>query len=261
MVNFFLIKFKNLLAKVNNVAKGAVVSPTASLRGAVIGQKVILNSNVRVKDSILSGAIRIEENGFVQDSKLDGTIKIEKNCKIFSSILQGDIIIGRYSSLWGPNLNIHSSNTVDKVIIGDFCSIARNVTFQTFNHNAKKITSYYIGKNLFKEKWDNETVSKGDIKIKNDVWIGAHSVILGGVTIGNGAIVAANSTITKDVPDFAIVGGTPAKIIGYRFDEDTISKINALGWWNWSEEKIKKNRFLFEKEWDEIDFSKININE
>ncbi|MGV7105394.1 CatB-related O-acetyltransferase [Flavobacterium sp. U410] len=243
MVNFFLIKFKNLLAKVNNVAKGAVVSPTASLRGAVIGQKVVLNPNVTVKDSTLSGEIRVEENGFIQNSKFNGIISLEENCRVFGATLQGNISVGRYSSLWGPNMNIISGN--QKVIIGNFCSIARNVTLQTFNHNHKKITTYFIGQNLFKEKWDNETTSKGNIVIENDVWIGAQCVILGGVTIGNGAVVAANSVVTADVPEFSIVAGTPAKVIGYRFDNNTIEKIKELQWWNWSVEEIKQNKKIF----------------
>jgi acetyltransferase-like isoleucine patch superfamily enzyme len=162
--------------------------------------------------------------------------------------LSGNISIGKYTSLWAPNLDIYSGN--QKVFIGNFCSIARNVSMQTYNHNMKKLTTYFIGQNLFKENWEDEKVSKGDINIKNDVWVGSHCVLLGGITIGNGAIVAANSVVTNDVPAFSIVAGSPAKVIGKRFDDITISKIEKLEWWYWPITKIKKNKSLFTSEFD-----------
>jgi acetyltransferase-like isoleucine patch superfamily enzyme len=138
-----------------------------------------------------------------------------------------------------------------QINIGSFCSIARNVSIQTYNHNFKKLTSYYIGQNLFKERWHNETVYKQNpMTIKNDVWIGAHCVILGDVTIGNGAVVAANSVITKDVPPYSIVAGSPAKVIGYRFDKKMRVELESLKWWEWPVDKILSNKFLFESEMD-----------
>lgn len=79
---------------------------------------------------------------------------------------------------------------------------------------------------------------KGQVLIGNDVWIGNSVTIMGGVRIGDGAVVAAHSVVTKDVPPFAIVGGNPAKIIKYRFDEDTIARLERIQWWNWSSEEI-----------------------
>lgn len=81
-------------------------------------------------------------------------------------------------------------------------------------------------------KLRTEATKKESITIKNDVWIGQNVTILRGVTIGNGAILASNSVITKDVPDYAIIGGVPAKIIKYRFEEDIISRLLQLEWWN-----------------------------
>ena len=85
--------------------------------------------------------------------------------------------------------------------------------------------------------WDN----RGDIIIGSDVWIGYEAVILSGVTIGNGAIIGARAVVTKDVPPYTIVGGVPAKPIRRRFDEETAARIEKLGWWNWSADKIAKN--------------------
>ena len=84
--------------------------------------------------------------------------------------------------------------------------------------------------------WDN----KGDIVIGNDVWIGYEAVIMAGVHIGNGAIIAARAVVTKDVPPYTIVGGVPARPIRKRFDEEVIQKLETLKWWDWSAEKICK---------------------
>lgn len=84
-------------------------------------------------------------------------------------------------------------------------------------------------------------VNKDKLKIGNDVWIGYEAVILSGVTIGDGAIIGTRAVVTKDVPSYMIVGGVPAKPIRKRFDEETIQKLKEIRWWNWEEERIKKN--------------------
>ena len=80
---------------------------------------------------------------------------------------------------------------------------------------------------------------KGDINVENDVWIGAKSTIMSGVKIHNGSVIGANSTVTKDVPPFAIVVGNPAKIVKYRFSEKQIDSLLKIAWWDWSEDRIK----------------------
>ena len=97
-----------------------------------------------------------------------------------------------------------------------------------------------MGHNIW-EKFNYKINRKRQIIIGNDVTIGANVTIMGGVTIGNGAVVGANSLVTKDIPPYAIVGGNPAKIIKYRFEDELIEKLNEIKWWNWSEEKIKEN--------------------
>ena len=93
-----------------------------------------------------------------------------------------------------------------------------------------------------------DITSKGSIVIGNDVWIGAQSILVSGIKIGDGAVIAANSVVTKDVPPYAIVGGSPAKVINYRFSEEIISELANLKWWDWDLAKIKKNRSFFENE-------------
>ena len=106
--------------------------------------------------------------------------------------------------------------------------------------------NYYKGYSIQNKK-------KTSIVIQNDVWIGQAVTIYGGVTIHNGAVVAGNSVVTKDVPPYAIVGGNPARVIKYRFDEETIKKLLKIEWWYWREEYIKSNGKWFER--DAKDFS------
>ena len=125
--------------------------------------------------------------------------------------------------------------------IGNFCSISDDVTILLGGeHEINTISSYpFTLKNHH---------TKGDVTIGNDVWIGQSTLILSGVTIGDGAIIGANSLVTKDVEPYAIVGGNPAKLIKYRFDDETIEKLLELKWWDWDIKKIMDNRQLLNSE-------------
>ena len=94
---------------------------------------------------------------------------------------------------------------------------------------------------IFNDNIESKINHKRQIIIGNDVTIGAYATIMGGVTIGNGAVIGANSLVTKNVPPYAVVGGNPAKIIKYRFDEETITRLNSIKWWHWDDDKIKKH--------------------
>lgn len=237
---------KSKISTSNTIAKNFILQPNVMISGSFLGSEVTVGKNTKILHSDLKGNCSIGANVLVDSVLVKGSFSAKENCKLHHCQIEGNVALGRNTSLWGPNLVIHTNN--EKVKIGSFCSIARNVSIQTYNHNPKKATTYFIGQNFFNEKWENEKVSKGGIVIENDVWIGAHSIILGGVTIHNGAVVAANSVVNKDVPPYSIVAGTPAKVIGYRFDVATITKLLALEWWNWSEEKIRKNKALFDNE-------------
>jgi acetyltransferase-like isoleucine patch superfamily enzyme len=128
--------------------------------------------------------------------------------------------------------------------IGKFCSIAQNVTvFLGGNHRTDWITTYpfgYIYNVEFGGVPDAETIySNGDVSIKNDVWIGENVTIMSGVSIGNGAVLATGSVITRDVSDYEIVGGNPAKQIRMRFMEDQVAMLLRLKWWDLPEEDVK----------------------
>ena len=133
----------------------------------------------------------------------------------------------------------------EKLIIGKFCSIAcgTKFLFNCANHTLKSLSTYTFP--LFYEEWELEKSNittawdnKGNIVIGNDVWIGYEAVIMAGVHIGDGAIIAARAVVTKDVPPYTIVGGTPAKEIRKRFDAEVIQQLLILKWWDWSTDKI-----------------------
>lgn len=259
LINNFLFKLKKKLLATNYVSKEASINKSSIVKNTEIYEKVKVGKKCRVIDSILSGTISIDEEVNLKESSLKGTITISKNCKLYNVSIKGNVSIDDFSSLWGPNISLNSNDQFIK--IGKFCSIAKNTTFQTFNHNTKKVTTYFIGQNLFNEKWENETVSKGHIIIKNDVWIGAHCVVLGGVVINDGAVVAANSVVTKDVPAYSIVAGSPAKVIGYRFDEAIIEKLKQIKWWDWPLNKIQENKDIFQEEAKGDFLKKLSENE
>jgi len=136
----------------------------------------------------------------------------------------------------------------DKLIIGKFCSIACKAKFlmTSGNHTMKSLSTYTFP--IFFEEWGLEVSNiteawdnKGDIVIGNDVWIGYDAIIMPGVKIGDGAIIGTRAIVSKDVPPYTIVGGTPAKVIKKRFGDDIILKLLEMKWWNWTYEKIHAN--------------------
>ncbi len=136
----------------------------------------------------------------------------------------------------------------DKLIIGRFCAIAEGARFimNGANHAMSGFSTYPF--NIFGHGWekgfDPVTWSKevrGDTILGNDVWVGMEAVILPGVEIGDGAIIAAKSVVTHDVPPYAIVAGNAAKVVKMRFDDRTIRRLLAAAWWDWPVDKISRN--------------------
>jgi len=159
----------------------------------------------------------------------------------------GIVEIGEYTTI--ANVEILTWNTTDTIKIGKFCSIASGAKILGGgNHKIYRVTSYPLKHVLLydmKRRTDDCSEAKGPIIIGNDVWIGAYSIILSGVKIGDGAVVGAGAVVSKDVPPYAIVAGNPAKIIRYRFSESQIEELLLIKWWDWDIEKIKDNIELF----------------
>lgn len=139
-------------------------------------------------------------------------------------------------------LNHRLGKGIHNFQIGKYSAIADDVVFLIdLNHDYRAVFQGHITALVEKRKnYKEQTRRKGQIIIENDCWIGHNATIMNGVTIHNGAIVAARSVVTKDVPPYAIVGGNPAKIIKYRFDEKQIDALLKIAWWDWSTEQIKQ---------------------
>jgi acetyltransferase-like isoleucine patch superfamily enzyme len=133
----------------------------------------------------------------------------------------------------------------DRVQIGKYCSIADDVRFVFGEHRTDRVTTFPLRAVCFNEPPHADALSKGDILVGHDVWIGAGAIILSGVKIGNGAIVAAGAVVAKDVPPYSIVGGVPAKVIRMRLTESQIAALEKIQWWNWPPEKVKANLECF----------------
>lgn len=158
------------------------------------------------------------------------------------------ISIGRYTYGY-ENLSIKQWGEGASLKIGAFCSIASNVTiFLGGNHRSDWISTYPFGhiyeEELGAEKIPGHPSTNGNVNIGSDVWIGSGVTIMSGINIGDGSIIAANSTVIKNVAPYEITGGNPAKFIKYRFEDQIISKLLHIKWWELPIEDIIKIKFF-----------------
>lgn len=164
------------------------------------------------------------------------------------------------SSEIGLSSYISHDSRIIKTKIGKFCSIGDGVKTHLGQHPANTFVSThpaffsssvglipkFVNRQKFEEHKYTDSTNRYVVEIGNDVWIGCNVVISDGVKIGDGAIIASGSIVNKDVPNFAIVGGIPAKIIKYRFTEEQINFLNEYKWWEKPVEFLKDNADLFE---------------
>lgn len=149
---------------------------------------------------------------------------------------------GKYSYGNPKVIDWHDGPTLK---VGNFTSIADGVTILlSGEHNYEWISNYpFLANDDFVNPLQQTKYlkKKGDVVIGNDVWIGCNALILTDVKIGDGAVIAAGAVVVEDVPPYAIVGGVPAKLIKYRFNEEKIKTLLQTKWWNWDISEIKKN--------------------
>ena len=176
-------------------------------------------------------------------------------CFIQNTVSNPNIIIGDYTYYDDPedsedferNVLYHFPFVGDQLIIGKFCALARGIRFimNGANHKLNGFSTYPF--QIFANGWEKvdpqpkELPYKGNTVIGNDVWIGYETVIMPGVQVGNGAIIAAKSVVVSDVPPYTIFGGNPAKCIRQRFDNGVIRALLEIAWWNWEIKKITRN--------------------
>ena len=147
-----------------------------------------------------------------------------------------------------PNFKQWPGGSNASYTCGNFCSIAGNVTvYLGGNHRTDWVTTYpfgHIHTNVFSTRMPGHPATRGDVIVGNDVWIADNVTIMSGVRIGDGAVIACNSHVVRDVPPYSIVGGNPAKLIKYRFTRKQIEQLLTIQWWNWSVQKIDENVHL-----------------
>ena len=213
-----------------------------------------ISAKSTVSKSSIVGLMELGACSSISGSNVSGSVTVLDHSGIFDCNIVGEVSIGRYCTINGPNTTIFSG--INRIAFGNFCSVAPGCYIYEMNHVVDRCTSYNIFRNLIHAEarqddiWrgslDLDMVSKGPITVGNDVWIGSQVCIVSGVSIGDGAIVGANSTVTRDVEPYSIVAGNPAKAIKYRFPAEIIALLLASKWWLWDDEKIRRNHQLFE---------------
>jgi len=182
----------------------------------------------------------------------------DKNtCNLREVVTKPNIEVGEYTyyhdfddplQFQDKNVLYHYPVNNDRLVIGKFCSIAHGAKFLFNGGNHKRTACVNYPFAIFGEQWKHELSiadswdNKGDIVVGNDVWIGFEALIMAGVTIGDGAIVAAHAVVTKDdVSAYGVVAGAPAKLIRKRFPDKDIELLEEIQWWDWPEERIKRD--------------------
>lgn len=193
---------------------------------------------LRIKWRMRAGARISLLSAFTPDCRFGRNARVERMCALHGAAL------GDYSYV-GDGTRILFAE------IGRFCSVSGSVLIGLGRHPADMVSTspaFYTNRNAVRTHWlerEPGFEEHGRITIGSDVWIGARAIVRDGVTVGHGAVIGAGAVVTKDVPPYAVVAGVPAREIRKRFDDDTVARLLALKWWDWPDDKIKRNATLF----------------
>jgi acetyltransferase-like isoleucine patch superfamily enzyme len=188
------------------------------------------------------------KNGVSVSGQVKGLQNVDfegNNAVLDASNFNGCIKVG-YATTFSTHNLIHGD-----IEIGKYCQFGPYASINTYNHPKNHITTY-INKRLLNGSMSKYKTCDKTI-IGNDVWIGKNAIILGGLTIGNGVVIAAGSVVTKDVKDYQIIAGIPAKVIKPRFSDAVINELLELQWWNKSETEIEEIKTLFDRDLTVVD--------
>lgn len=233
-----------------------------SIQSKIINSTVDSNSFIdilsKVENSILEKNTKVYKLSRVRDTIMKESSSVGDGSKVDISNLSSFVRVDRFNHIYHANIRNHSYTGQGTVImhseVGKFTSISWGVTIGPANHDYNRITNHSFLYNVYDGLRDNEEVPynrfESECIIGNDVWIGANATILRNVNIGDGAVIGANSVVTKNVPPYAIVAGSPERIIKYRFNDDIIKKLLELKWWNLSDKTIRNNFDVFKSKPD-----------
>ena len=182
---------------------------------------------------------------------------VGRNCSIQGSLYTDEYVHIDHNAKLKGNITIGTGTYINEecdfrgtIVIGRYCAIARNVVIQEVNHETRQPAMQVA---LYREILGSDLprISKGIVEIKNDVWVATRAIILSGVTVGNGAIIAAGAVVTKDVEPYTLVAGVPATFKKYRFPKSIIAQLERIQWWNWDRNKIARNHSFFNSRMDD----------
>ncbi|MGH3426277.1 MAG: CatB-related O-acetyltransferase [Mycobacteriales bacterium] len=167
-------------------------------------------------------------------------VEIEPACRIArGSQVSPSTSFGFGTVIYGPGIFKGSAN----IGMGRYCAVGDGVRMISSNHATDRANlQIRLQKRL---GFGDLDTARGPIEVGNNVWIGDAAILLSGVTVGDGAVIAAGAVVTRDVPAFAVVAGSPARVTRMRFGDEEIARLSDLAWWNWSEEEMRENRDLF----------------
>lgn len=219
-----------------------------------LGRDVSISYGSTITHSHLGERNSIERECEITRSQLGENVSIKHSCRILYSQIEKYVVIHHSSYIDGTSIGAYTylgcRSSLCRTTVGRFCSIASDVTIAPGVHPTDFVSTSPIFFSPHKQcgmtfAERSHFVEMMPVSIGHDVWIGSKVFISDGVTVGNGAIIGAGAVVVKDVPPYAIMGGVPAKIIRYRFDEQTIEKLSNSCWWDWPEQMLRARQPLF----------------
>ena len=198
-----------------------------------------------IAKSTVSDLTGIDPLARVTRSHLHGAVTLGAHCVLDECRVTANesVAVGTRSILSGP---IRIVADLNPVTIGKFCSIAPDVAVWESLHNDERMSTFFVLSEIFGDNFRRDLASKGPVWIGSDVWIGVRAIVLSGVTIGDGAVIGAGAVVTRDIPPYAIAVGSPAVVVRQRFSEPICRRLADLRWWDWDDERLRRNRVLFD---------------
>ena len=167
------------------------------------------------------------------------------------TVIQSGVKIGRRTRINAPS-------HLGPCEIGSYCAIGGRLIVRSSNHDIDFLNMQYFAQHKFlKSKVSVTHTDKQNVIIGHGVWIGDSVIVLPGVKIGNGAVIGAGSVVTKDIPDYAVAVGNPARTIKYRFSPAVCHQLSLVYWWEWDDKKLSENLWLFEKPISRFEISEL----